>query len=134
MAKGSHSKEYRREYYLRTLEKSRESRLAYRHKNLEKLREYGKQYDKNNQAAKAAREAFRRAQKLNATPKWLTKQHLDDIKVLYMKRSVLKLLTGIMYHVDHIVPLIHEDMCGLHVPWNLQLLPWNENLSKGNRV
>lgn len=129
-----HTKEYRKEYYYRTLEKSRLSRLQHRNDNLEQYQAYGREYDKKHRAVKTARENFRRAKKLNATPKWLTKDQLDQIKVMYLKCSVLKVLTGIIYHVDHIIPLVNDNVCGLHVPWNLQLLPWYENLSKGNRV
>jgi len=59
-----------------------------------------------------------------ATPKWVNKRELAEI---YKNRP-----DG--YHVDHIIPLSNENVCGLHVSWNLQYLPAVENCTKGNKV
>jgi hypothetical protein len=91
-------------------------------------------YDKKHRAEKTATEAFRRAQKLKATPPWLTKDHREQIKDLYKLREELTVKTGIIHHVDHIIPLINENVCGLHVPWNLRVIPGLENLKKSNKV
>lgn len=53
-----------------------------------------------------------------------------------MKRVAepLTILTGVAHHVDHIHPLRGEGFTGLHVPWNLRVIPAHDNVSKGNRL
>ena len=80
-----------------------------------------------------ARSAFRRARKRQATPPWLTPEHKKKIESHYVRARRKTAETGILYHVDHIVPLISEHVCGLHVPWNLRAIPASINLSKKNR-
>ena len=93
-----------------------------------------KKWQKDNLDKDAAKTAKRRAAKLKALPNWLTKEELEQIKELYTCAQMFKLYTGEEYHVDHIIPLQGENVCGLHVPWNLQVIPAKENLSKSNKL
>lgn len=72
-----------------------------------------------------------RATKLNATPPWV---NLGAIESVYAEAAKKTRETGIVHHVDHIVPLRGKTVCGLHVPWNLQVLPATENARKANRL
>lgn len=77
-------------------------------------------------------EAIRNKRNKQATPKWLTKEQKQQIVDTYELMRDCRTITGEDYHVDHIVPLRGENICGLHVPWNLQVLPADVNLSKSN--
>lgn len=115
-------------------EKQAELVKNYDKKNPELRRQISKKYRLANLDKDAANTAKRRAAKLNATPAWLTKPQLKDIESLYTLAKKLEDICGVKYHVDHIVPLQGKEVCGLHVPWNLQLLESSLNLSKGNKT
>ncbi len=76
----------------------------------------------------------RRRRHREATPSWLTPEQKQDIKQLYIEAQKITKLTGIRYEVDHIIPLINDSVCGLHVPWNLQVIPKTDNLKKANKI
>jgi len=142
-----------KEYYVKNKETTLIKRKKYREDNVEKISSYLKQYAvenkekltkyiseyvklhrQNNKHLYAAKDAKRRAAKLKALPKWLTSEQLEQIKDFYTCAQMFKLYTGQEYHVDHIIPLQGENVCGLHVPWNLQVIPAKENLSKSNKL
>lgn len=56
-----------------------------------------------------------------------------EIKLIYEECRALSRGKG-LFHVDHIVPLQHPRVCGLHVPWNLQILTASDNCSKSNKL
>lgn len=85
-------------------------------------------YIRKNRAKYNAYLANYRAKKLNATPKWLSKDQHEEMRLFYIKAKNLNM------EVDHIIPINGSNVCGLHVPWNLQLLTRQENASKSNKV
>lgn len=72
-----------------------------------------------------------RQQTRRATPRWLTAEQRKQMAALYAQARALTEQTGELYTVDHIVPKIGKTVCGLHVPWNLQVLHWRANTTKG---
>jgi len=115
-------------------ERSREISRAYRGRNKEKERARYTAYNKRNPEVRAFHSANRRAKKNNATPNWLSEDHWAQINLIYQHAKECQMLTGDKYHVDHIIPLNGENVSGLHVPWNLQVLPADINIAKGNRT
>ena len=73
-----------------------------------------------------------RSAKATRMPAWLNDGHLFELECIYKYCSALRTI-GLDYHVDHITPLRGLTVSGLHVPWNLQVLPGSENMSKGNK-
>lgn len=114
-------------------EKARVRSQIWRKENKDKIPLQKKRWLEKNRHKKAASSARYRSSKLKATPSWLSKKHLQEINNFYLLRNEVRMLTGDDYHVDHIVPLKGDNICGLHVPWNLQVLPAEINLSKKNR-
>lgn len=101
---------------------------------LERNRKTSKKWRTENKAKNSAKSTRYRASKLNATPKWLTKEQHNQIESVYWLAQLQSELTDTKYHVDHIVPLKGKTVCGLHVPWNLHVLEALDNISKGNRI
>jgi hypothetical protein len=88
---------------------------------------------KNNPSKSAAQSNRRNAARRLRTPKWLTELHYQQMNIFYDAAKKLTAEFGIKMEVDHIVPLQGKNVSGLHVPWNLQVMPKKLNASKGAR-
>lgn len=79
----------------------------------------------NNKGYYNAKCAKRRAAKLNATPAWVDQKELNKIYSIAKEKGLV---------VDHIIPLQHPDVCGLHVPANLRCISQDWNNWKSNKL
>lgn len=72
----------------------------------------------------------RQARLLQAMPAWANEFFIQEIYDLRKRREDV---LGIKFDVDHIVPLQGKNVCGLHVEYNLRIIPRTENRRKHNR-
>lgn len=128
------AKANRRRIYERNPERDRQQARKWQAKNPDRHKENYRNWAAQNPTALAARTALYKANKWNATPIWLSDDHIQEIGLFYECAASLTESTGIAHHVDHIFPLKGNGCSGLHVPWNLQILTAFENISKKNKV
>jgi hypothetical protein len=93
--------------------------------------EYRVEYYPKNKYRWTHQRAKRRAAEIDATPPWV---NIEEIEIIYKECKKLTRKTGVPHEVDHIVPLLGKNVCGLHVPWNLQIISADDNRSKGNKL
>ena len=104
--------------------------LIWREVNRDKLRGYCKKWSMNNPDKVNAKTGRRNAARARATPAWANGHILSEAYSLAQLRLAA---TGVVHHVDHIVPLRSKLVCGLHCEFNVRVIPGIENVAKGNR-
>ncbi len=94
---------------------------------------YAKKWQQNNKGKVSFLARQYKLSKTKQTPNWLSEEQIKEILVEYELSAWCTEVTGIKYQVDHVVPLRGKQVCGLHVPWNLQVIPAIDNIKKSNK-
>lgn len=122
------------DYYGANKETVKAKVKAYKEAHPEKVKSQNKAWREANPDKVNTKNAQRRARKLRACPSWARK--CPKIAKIYEIAGNLR-KHGFDVHVDHIIPLKPTEPDaprGLHVAWNLQILPATVNLRKHNTV
>lgn len=105
---------------------------AWREANPEQTKHIYRDWAQRNKDKVNAKWMQREAAKKCRTPQWLTEDDLWTMEQAYDIAAKRKSQFGFDWHVDHIVPLQGKTVSGLHVPWNLQVIPAADNQRKSN--
>ena len=108
-------------------------KVQYRVKNATKVKAAYKRYYEANYPRMLAKRNRQHADKLKRTPSWLTCDDHWMIELAYELAALRTKVFGFPWHVDHVIPLRGKKVSGLHVPTNLQVVPWLNNLKKTNK-
>jgi hypothetical protein len=124
-----------KEVYAKNKEKSLATSKEYYQANREERIRAAVNWAKNNKGKANANKKAYKASKQRACPQWVR----DDADLMWMMEEAYSLaalrtkMFGFSWHVDHVVPLRNSAVSGLHVPWNLQVIPGRDNCSKSNK-
>jgi hypothetical protein len=121
--------EERRADYLKNRGRQLAGNKAWNRAHRDRLYVAKQKYLRAHPSSRNAEAARQRATRLRATPKW----GQDTIAAIYAQAAQVSIETGVPHDVDHIVPLRHPLVCGLHVEFNLRVIPASVNRAKGNR-
>lgn len=132
-------KQYRQRDYVRASESNYEKTEKARKKQAElrattARKRYQHQYRSTpEQKAKRALRSrmFEQHISKRATPTWAIPFFIGEIYHLAQLRTKV---TGLNWEVDHIVPMMSDLVCGLHVETNLRVVPSQINRQKSNKL
>lgn len=122
-----------KEWRKKNRDRCAETQRAWNAKNREKRNDLSKKWRSENHSVMIAHVKKRKLDKLNRTPVWLTDDDFWMMSEMYHLAEIRTKITGIVWHVDHVIPLRGKTVSGFHVPSNLRVITAQENMKKGNR-
>jgi len=99
----------------------------------EEYKQRKREYAKKHYLTYAHKKAFANRRRLIKLARVATREGSEKIRRMTLESQIRTLDTGIKYEIDHIIPIVHEKVCGLHVPANVQILTKKQNRAKASR-
>jgi hypothetical protein len=100
------------------------------YKNPEKYIKANAEYCANRRGKRSFDHSMSRSKKRGNLASWAD---FEKILLFYERAHQMTKKTGVLHHVDHVIPVHGETVSGLHVETNLQILTIYENGRKGAR-
>jgi hypothetical protein len=113
-------------------EKRRQRNRRYYERHREKLLVSQRERYAEQTVVERAKQQFRSARyrgQAEHIPEW---NDLEEAARTYVAAMIMTELTGEQYVVDHVVPLNHPLVCGLHSHQNMEVITARENALKKN--
>src|SRR5262245_3590611 len=123
-----HRNAQRRRYFLNR-ERYAATNKAWAARNRDRVNATQKRWRKRNPGIARARGAELRASRLLRCVVWA---NAEAIASFYREADLMTERTGVLYVVDHIIPLQGQFVSGLHVERNLRVIEARENSRKSN--
>lgn len=111
----------------------KDKQKKYRELSKDKKAIYDRKFSKENAAYRNSLKSANRVKRKQRIVSW--NQELTSFVTIeaYNLAKLRNKVTGIEWHIDHVVPLCGTNVCGFHVWNNLAVIPAQINLSKGNK-
>jgi 5-methylcytosine-specific restriction endonuclease McrA len=107
--------------------------LNYYKNNPDKMKNYHKKSYQRNKEKIIKRSNLRHVLKRKSSIISQKLNMIGEITYIYTLAKFLSKILTIRVSIDHIIPLKNKFICGLDVPWNMQLLELRDNISKNNK-
>jgi len=126
-------RESTRKSYYKHIEKRRKAgkiKMKVRREfNNNRVKEIRKSWYERNKPYEFLKANLRHKRTKVSTPKWANKKYM---LLWYRFAEIESKRTGKVVHVDHIIPIKHDLVCGLNCEDNMQLLFAEDNYKKSN--
>lgn len=99
----------------------------------EAYKERKRKYAKKHYLTYAHKKGVQKRRQYEKKCRIATEKGKEEIRRMRLEAQMLTIDTGVKHELDHIIPLVHDLVCGLETPTNCQVLTKAQNRRKASR-